>query len=144
MIPQRIIPEFRERAGLSIAEAYQAIGLEPDEYKRYEEGEAAIPLDVLYRMSSCFGVTVEATLQGGSPRARVRIEYEPNGEIKVLLEELDSPTERKPVEDWDEGPGETGGRKRGRRVVRKPLDADDIPAARKILDWQPRHVTGLT
>jgi hemerythrin len=109
-----IIPSFRERAGLSIVDASRYLSLPVETYERYENGDTEIPLRLIYRMAAIFGVDVDALLEGGSPRLRMRVVYR---DSKLRVERLEGGkpvTEKERLENYRE---------------------QAMATRRKILDW---------
>jgi len=67
LIAQRILA-LREIAGASEEAVAAALQLPADSYRRYERGEADIPVSVLHRLAQFFGVELSALLTGEEPR----------------------------------------------------------------------------
>ncbi|HOF87542.1 MAG TPA: helix-turn-helix transcriptional regulator, partial [Armatimonadota bacterium] len=67
LIAQRILA-LREIDGASEEAVAAALQLPADSYRRYERGEADIPVSVLHRLAQFFGVELSALLTGEEPR----------------------------------------------------------------------------
>ncbi|MDR0400360.1 MAG: helix-turn-helix domain-containing protein, partial [Treponema sp.] len=148
-----IIPELRDRAGLSEAEAREKLGLPEDLYSRYERGDREMPVELLGRMAGCFGVEAEAVLRGRGIRFRIR--YREDGFI-VDREETEegapaeSPGPEKTAGAESPAPREfpvpersAGAKAPDRKEPRKPNPLDFEGPSRQILDWQRTYSTGL-
>ncbi len=62
------IAYLRDTVGLSAEEVAQKIGIDPDEYRRYEIGQTDIPISMLYAIAGALGVDATVLLSGESPR----------------------------------------------------------------------------
>ena len=66
-IPQRI-RELREVLEIDSADMAGAIGVSPELYSQYENGEHDIPISVLYRIAGKLGIDVTVLITGEDPR----------------------------------------------------------------------------
>lgn len=62
------IRELREILGIAPESAAESVGIDPPVYLSYENAEADIPIGVLYRLATKFGVDPTVLLTGDSPR----------------------------------------------------------------------------
>jgi hemerythrin len=135
-----LIPLFRERAGLSIAEAAQVVGLPVNVYMRYEAGDPDIPLWVLDRIAASFDITVQTLLLGGgSPQVHMHVVYRPGKEIEVEQVEDESTADDnggKALADYAKfiKTDDLMTTKISKR--KEPEQPDTFMMTRKILDWQ--------
>jgi transcriptional regulator with XRE-family HTH domain len=66
-IPERI-KELREDEEMSAIDLARDIGINAEDYKRYESGELDIPISVLYKIASVLHVDPTVLLTGEDPR----------------------------------------------------------------------------
>lgn len=62
------IKELREIFSVSAEKLAEELGIEPEKYKEYENGEADIPVSLLYKISNKFKVELTALLTGDNPK----------------------------------------------------------------------------
>lgn len=62
------IREIREIKKMTIEEAAEKLGIQPETYMDYESGSVSVPISTLYEMAAIFGVDFTELLTGSSPR----------------------------------------------------------------------------
>jgi transcriptional regulator with XRE-family HTH domain len=62
------IKELRDISGVSAESLAKEFKVTAEEYRKYESGEADIPVSFLYEIANKFGVELTAILTGGEPR----------------------------------------------------------------------------
>jgi quercetin dioxygenase-like cupin family protein len=65
------VKDLRDISGISRDDFAGEIKVDPDQYRRYEEGEEDIPVGVLLAAAARLGVDVTAFISGEEPRMRV-------------------------------------------------------------------------
>ena len=81
-IPQRI-RELREILELESETIAAGLGISPEEYERYEKGEADIPISMLYEIAAQLGTDFTVLLTGESPRMNTQTVVRKGEGVKV-------------------------------------------------------------
>jgi transcriptional regulator with XRE-family HTH domain len=65
------IREIREIAGISAESLAKKLGIDPDEYLKYESGHTDIPVGVIFNIAETFKVELSVMLGGANPKLHI-------------------------------------------------------------------------
>ena len=67
----RRMKEIREISGISLETIAKEFSIDVDVYKKYENGDADIPIGVLYQLSNKFNIDLTAIITGEEPKMKI-------------------------------------------------------------------------